>query len=400
MTTKKPTATTQRKPARPDTATAIVPTAKRSGTARTQTVAPAVPVSDSASPAAPASQPQPPQQQPSSITNVAAKANVSIATVSRVLSGKRTKDDDIARRVRAAAEELNYSVNYAASALRSDVTNTIGLVIPSATDSLSARLIDALEPPADHKSTATQNRQLLLGVGGEQRTQAQRLESLVARNVDGIIIVPADGVDLTQPLERFSPHTPIVQVGGRQRSFRTSMVGIDENAAMEMIVEHLARQGVRSAAYFAGKEVSFESAEMFAMFHTQMRAHRLVTDTAWNRFGEVSVERGYRCTRRMFVEERAAGIEPPQAVICADDMIALGVMVALQTMGVRVPQDVRVVGFNDSPLATTTMPQLTSVRPPFDQIAQEALRLIGLGAGRPAHVTLLPQLVVRGSTVG
>ena len=66
----------------------------------------------------------------SSITNVAALANVSIATVSRVLSGKRTKDDDIARRVRAAAAHLNYSVNYAASALRSTVTNTIGLVIP------------------------------------------------------------------------------------------------------------------------------------------------------------------------------------------------------------------------------------------------------------------------------
>ena len=68
----------------------------------------------------------------SSITNVAALANVSIATVSRVLSGKRTKDDDIARRVRAAAAHLNYSVNYAASALRSTVTNTIGLVIPTA----------------------------------------------------------------------------------------------------------------------------------------------------------------------------------------------------------------------------------------------------------------------------
>ena len=70
----------------------------------------------------------------SSITNVAALANVSIATVSRVLSGKRTKDDDIARRVRAAAAHLNYSVNYAASALRSTVTNTIGLVIPTAND--------------------------------------------------------------------------------------------------------------------------------------------------------------------------------------------------------------------------------------------------------------------------
>ena len=127
----------------------------------------------------------------SSITNVAALANVSIATVSRVLSGKRTKDDDIARRVRAAAAHLNYSVNYAASALRSTVTNTIGLVIPTATDPFCAQLLDEIEPVIDVDS-----QQLLLGIGNEQHTQDERIESLVARKVDGIIIVPAAGVDL------------------------------------------------------------------------------------------------------------------------------------------------------------------------------------------------------------
>ena len=334
---------------------------------------------------------QRPQPATSSITNVAAMAHVSIATVSRVLSGKRTKDDDIARRVRAAAEELNYSVNYAASSLRGAATTTIGLVIPSATDHFSAGLLDELEPVID-----MERQQLLLGIGNEQHTQDERIESLVARKVDGIIIVPAAGVDLAHTLDRTTMTTPIVQVGGRQRSFRTSMVGIDENAAMESIVAHLAEQGVRSAAYLAGKEVSFESAEMFAMFHTQMRTHRLVTDTSWNRFGDSTVERGYQCVWRMFADSDA---RPPEAVICADDMIALGAMIALQTLGIRVPDDVRVVGYDDSPLALTTMPTLTSVRPPFLQIVTEALRLIGQGPDQAAHISLLPQLIVRGSTV-
>lgn len=326
---------------------------------------------------------QRPQPATSSITNVAAMAHVSIATVSRVLSGKRTKDDDIARRVRAAAEELNYSVNYAASSLRGAATNTIGLVIPSATDHFSAGLLDELEPVID-----MERQQLLLGIGNEQHTQDERIESLVARKVDGIIIVPAAGVDLAHTLDRTTMTTPIVQVGGRQRSFRTSMVGIDENAAMESIVAHLAEQGVRSAAYLAGKEVSFESAEMFAMFHTQMRTHRLVTDTSWNRFGDSTVERGYQCVWRMFADSDA---RPPEAVICADDMIALGAMIALQTLGIRVPDDVRVVGYDDSPLALTTMPTLTSVRPPFLQIVTEALRLIGQGPDQAgAHLAAAP----------
>ena len=222
-----------------------------------------------------------------------------------------------------------------------------------------------------------ERQQLLLGIGNEQHTQDERIESLVARKVDGIIIVPAAGVDLAHTLDRTTMTPPIVQGGGRQRSFRTSMVGIDENAAMESIVAHLAEQGVRSAAYLAGKEVSFESAEMFAMFHTQMRTHRLVTDTSWNRFGDSTVERGYQCVWRMFADSDA---RPPEAVICADDMIALGAMIALQTLGIRVPT-------------------LTSVRPPFLQIVTEALRLIGQGPDQAAHISLLPQLIVRGSTV-
>ena len=289
----------------------------------------ATPVNDDPAPG-PEQRPQPAT---SSITNVAAMAHVSIATVSRVLSGKRTKDDDIARRVRAAAEELNYSVNYAASSLRGAATNTIGLVIPSATDHFSAGLLDELEPVID-----MERQQLLLGIGNEQHTQDERIESLVARKVDGIIIVPAAGVDLAHTLDRTTMTTPIVQVGGRQRSFRTS----------------------------------------------------------WNRFGDSTVERGYQCVWRMFADSDA---RPPEAVICADDMIALGAMIALQTLGIRVPDDVRVVGYDDSPLALTTMPTLTSVRPPFLQIVTEALRLIGQGPDQAAHISLLPQLIVRGSTV-
>lgn len=325
----------------------------------------------------------------SSITNVAALANVSIATVSRVLSGKRTKDDDIARRVRAAAAHLNYSVNYAASALRSTVTNTIGLVIPTANDPFCAQLLDEIEPVIDVDS-----QQLLLGIGGDQATQIQRIESLVDRHVDGLIVLPAWEAYLSAELEHYASTLPIVQVGGRQCSFRTSMVSVDENAAMEIVIGHLAERGIASVAYMAGKEISFESAELFTMFHTQMRAHHLATETEWNKFGDRSVQRGFNCAMRLFSEP----LVQPEAVVCADDAIAFGVMVALHSLGLRVPEDVLVVGYNDSPIARTTMSPLTSVRPPFKQIVSEALRLLNDGPDSPAHISLAPQLIVREST--
>ncbi|WP_055427919.1 LacI family DNA-binding transcriptional regulator [Bifidobacterium aesculapii] len=325
---------------------------------------------------------------PSSILEVATLAQVSTATVSRVLSGRRTKDDDIARRVRRAAADLDYSVNYAASALRSDVTNTIGLVIPSATDSFSAGLLDELEPTIDGGS-----RQLLLGIGADEAMQTDRIDALCSRKVDGLIAVTSAGADLSTVFDKYADEIPIVQVGGRQRSFRTNMVSIDENTAMEAIIRHLAGQGVRSVAYLAGKEVSFESAELFAMFHTQVRAAGLATDSDWNRFGDSTVQRGFDCTIRLFGERGH-----PDAIVCADDTIAFGVMMALHALGMNVPEDIKVVGYNDSPIAAASLPTMTSVRPPYHRIVEETLRLIEAGPGHPSHVSLPPELIVRASS--
>ena len=80
------------------------------------------------------------------------------------------------------------------------------------------------------------------------------------------------------------------------------MVSVDENAAMEIVIGHLAERGIASVAYMAGKEISFESAELFTMFHTQMRAHHLATETEWNKFGDRSVQRGFNCAMRLFSE--------------------------------------------------------------------------------------------------
>ena len=312
---------------------------------------------------------------------------MSIATVSRVLSGKRGKDDDIARRVREAAKQLGYSVNYAASALRSDVTKTIGLIIPSATEPFAAQLLDEIEPTID-----TESQQLLLSIGATQEAQAERIESLANRHVDGLIVVPAAGADLAGTLNQYANTLPIVQICGRQTAPRVSVVGIDENAAMEAIVKHLAEQGIASAAYMAGNELSFESAELFATFHTHMRTYGLATSENWNQFGERTVQRGFDCAMRLF----NGPLVQPEAVVCADDAIAFGVMVAFDALGIRVPEDVLVVGYHDSAIARTTMPRLTSVRAPFERIVSECLRLLASGpAGGAAETAAAPGGSVR-----
>lgn len=337
---------------------------------------------------------------PASITNVAALANVSIATVSRVLSGKRDKDDDIARRVRAAAAELNYCVNHAASTLRSDVTNTIGLVIPSSTNRLSAQLLGELEP-----TLCAHGRRLALGIGNTVQEQAARIEALAAQGLDGLIVVPANASDLPASLERLAERIPIVQVGGQQSSYRTFMIAIDDTAAMETTMRHLADADVRSVAYLAGDRISFDSAELFAMFHTQIRAFGMFTKSSWNQFGDRTVQRGFRCAMQLFgitadLPKRGLAHMRPQALVCCDDAVAIGAMTAIESLGLAVPDDVRVVGDGDSLMALSTTPTLTSLRAPVHRIVTESLRLIDSGTTDPVRIVLPKQLVIRDSTAG
>ncbi|RSX50282.1 LacI family DNA-binding transcriptional regulator [Bifidobacterium callimiconis] len=362
-----------------------------------------------------------------SLANVAALAGVSSATASRVLSGKRTKDDDIARNVRDAAIKLNYSVNHAASALRSDVTNTIGLIASNADDPFVAQLIGVLEPMISQRS-----QQLALGLGGTATLLKQRIAAMTARHVDGLIIATDPGVDLTDVLEHHARRIPIVQVGGTQRAFCTSMIGIDNAASMTETLRHLAKVGVRSAAFLhgprptvsaAGNGGAFDADALLSAFDSQTTQYGLFTRREWNDrtavpAGTSTMAYGFDYATRLFANsgdgnsgdgdagdiatetrnDTSAFQRRPEALICINDAIAMGALHALHALGLRVPQDVCIVSHGDTPLATLAMPQLTSLQPPTQQIAAEALRLIDADRDCPAHVFLLPHVIVRDST--
>ncbi|MBW3080977.1 LacI family DNA-binding transcriptional regulator [Bifidobacterium saguinibicoloris] len=328
----------------------------------------------------------------SSITDVAAMARVSKATVSRVLSGQRTKEDDIARRVRDAAEKLNYAANPAASALRSDTTNAIGLVIPDPATPLASRMLAALDPEVNGAG-----KQLLVGVGDDLSIQEERVAAMLARHVDGLVVIPPKGLDPVF-LDGYAEEAPIVQVSGRSTSFRVSWVGVDEAASMQLVLRHLADHNATSIAYLSGDVDSDEAAELFTTFQTNLSLMNLMSQAGWTTFGPCTVVRGYEEATRLFT---AKG-DRPDAVICATDEVAAGVLFALDRLGVSVPDEVRVIGSGDAPMGVAVTPKLTTLRSPCRLMAREALRLIDMGNGgqhwMPAHVAFPPQLIRRAST--
>ncbi|EFA22238.1 LacI family DNA-binding transcriptional regulator [Bifidobacterium gallicum] len=354
------------------------------------------------------------ERTPASITDVAALAKVSIATVSRVLSGKRSKDDDIARRVREAAEQLDYSVNRSASALRGSQTKTLGLIVPDAAYPFCGRLIDALEQEADDRDL-----QLFIGVGNTHALQNARFESLVDRNVDGIVMVPAPGTNVALMASHHPHRLPIVQIGGHRHASSISLVTIDTVLGMEELIAHLVAQGCQCVATLTDSHLSFDAAEQLTMLHTQLRSYGINAGSPWHRACEPTMQDAFLAVTKMVQDSRAnratagaaqaasAGQDAaqgvsqatqesqrrPDAIICANDALAAGAITAMRAQGLRVPQDVH-VAIN----GLHATPSITGLEAPFELIAKETLRILANGPDYSAHVSLPPQLVVHSST--
>jgi LacI family transcriptional regulator len=332
-----------------------------------------------------------------SISNVAALAGVSTATVSRVLSGRRKKDDDLSRRVKRAAEKLNYSVNYAASALRSDITNMIAVIVPELCAPMYSGLVQAVEPIING-----QGKQLILGVGKDAQEQQQRLRAVVSRHVDGILVVPVEKEAVAELLEEIAEHTPVVQMFSQSYSNHLDWVGTGSSMIMQMIAEHLNTVGAHSVAYLGSPTDSIDGMGLFTAFHMQMTLSGLSTRTEWIRFGVGGMDYGFQEANTIFSE----GTQYPESIICADDMTALGILAACRSHHVAVPEQIKLVVLQDSALCEESglgKPSFSAVDMPWKQIAQQAMKLIAKEheskGWLPTHTEIESKLIVRESSI-
>ena len=194
--------------------------------------------------------------------------------------------------------------------------------------------------------------------------------------------------------------TSLVQAFGHSTSFHVNWVGVDESASMKLMLSHLAEYNANSIAFLSGNVNSASAAELFATLQTSTRVMNLMTEPGWTTFGDNSAKRGYHDVMRLFGDKG----NRPNALICATDDVAIGALMALNQLGIRVPDEVKVIGSGDSPAAAIADPPLSSILPPCRLIAHEALRLISVSASSkhwlPAHTAYPPQLVQRESTSG
>lgn len=332
------------------------------------------------------------------VESVARHARVSRQTVSNALNAPQRVRPDTLSRVLASIDELGYRPNSAARNLRTQSTRLLACrLLPSlqmGTGGVLDRFLHALCDAARDRGY-----DVLSFAAASDDAELDVLDDLLRRTaVDAYVIAGTHYVD-PRPDWLAARGASFVAFGrpwGEARSGH-SWVDVDGAAGMDAVVEHLVALGHRRIAFVGWPEGSGVGDDRFAGFSAAAARHRLPTRGLVRR-AEDGMAAGAALTGRLL--DLA---QPPTAVACVSDVMALGAMRALDDRGLRPGSEVAVTGFDDSPLATVVRPGLTSVRQPLEAVAEQAIELLleHLHGTRtaPAQVLLDPALVVRDSSV-
>jgi LacI family transcriptional regulator len=326
------------------------------------------------------------------ISDVARRARVSKTTVSHVLSGKRPVADTTRRRVERAVADLGYRPDTVARSLRTKRSHLVALVIPDITNPFYPTLARGL----DSGMEGSGYRAIICNTDGRRDRELEFLAEVADRRVDGIVL---DSYDVT--VEDVAAITagriPVVWIGGTGALHPgVDMVRPDDAGGAFDATSHLISRGHRAIAMVdgpTGTGPARRSGYRKALAAAGLGAPRdLVLRSNWTRDG------GAKALRRL-LEAHAQ----PTAVFCANDLMAMGVLDAAGELGLRVPQDLAIVGFDDiEPAGMTSPPLSTVVNPAFEtgRSAGDVLlqRITGSYRGAERVITLPSALVVRGSS--
>jgi DNA-binding LacI/PurR family transcriptional regulator len=332
------------------------------------------------------------------IVDVAKEAGVSPSTVSRVLnnrSGDLPISEVTQKQVEATARRLGYEASVFAAALRTDRTDVIGAVIRDIRDPFLSLLVQEIQ------EAAYQNKkELLIGHAKYDIQRAERILRLMrTRLFDGVVLLgdmPGDSVIIDE-LNQYA--TPFVTIA-RGTHAATPSVNTDEQAGTNMALDYLVELGHRRIGCMASMALAGvgERVDQYKVF---VKEHGLPHYPEYVRTSKINYADIYQALREMF-----SAPEPPTAIFCALDRVAVTAIDACRSMGLDVPGDVSIIGFDDIDDAASTFPALTTIQQPAPLMAQTAVELLiaCIEAGddnrdemRAQRHILMPSLVIRSS---
>jgi LacI family transcriptional regulator len=299
------------------------------------------------------------------ISDVAARAGVSISTVSRVLNGTAPVDAETAERVRSAIADLNYHPRPAARTLASNKTYTLGLLLPQIGDIYFQPLLRGIETEAQLNGY-----DCLIHTTQNPHSDKAIRRPLAEHNTDGLLAF-TDSLDRKELQRLYEVGFPVVLLHQTPpEGIAIPVVTIENQFGARDIVAHLIEvHHRRRIVFLKGPESHEDSSWREKGYHQALKEHGIPVDPALIRSGEFN--RGH--AHQAVVQLLADGVAF-DAIFTGDDESAVGALAALREAGRKVPEEISIVGFDDEIFASTLIPPLTTVRAPTEQVGREATR--------------------------
>lgn len=326
------------------------------------------------------------------IKDVAQMAGVSTATVSRVVNGDGKVRPATAERVRAAIEALGFRPNAMGRGLKTARTHTFGILLPSLSNPIFAEVMEGIQTAARTAGYSV----LITCSNYQEQEEQQAIETMLAHRVDGLILTVADSDDSAQLDWLDGENVPYVLLFNQPTNSRRSAVTVDNAAAGRLIAEEFIELGHERLGMIAGRfDASDRSRARYCGFREGIEAAGLDPPA----LVEVDFVEGrtQRAVRNLLSQEDA-----PTALFCSTDLLALSVMSGLRGLGIEVPKDVSVIGFDGISFGLLSHPTLATIMQPSRLMGQVAVQnLLGrLTASAAPHVQLLPTEFRPGASAG
>jgi LacI family transcriptional regulator len=300
------------------------------------------------------------------IGDVAIKANVSKATVSHVVNKTRFVEEDTRQRVLQVIDALGYRPSLVARSLTTNRTETIGVIVSDVSNSFFGDLLHGIEDvtrPAGYSLVLCNTDEIL-------EREDNYIDLLLRQRVDGIIAAATS--KKWDVLARADVrHTPMVFVDRAFEGLIGPFIGVDNCAGARMGVEHLIACGHREIGILAGFQRLSTMVDRLQGYRKAMEAHGLAVRPEWLVESPLNIEAGREAAMRLL-----GGGNRPTAVFINNNFLSLGALLAIKALGLRCPEDIAMVGFDDHPWAAVSCPPLTVVRQPAREIGQTAALLL------------------------
>jgi len=304
------------------------------------------------------------------LKKIAEKAGVSVATASRVLNDKPSQiriSEQTKKKVLKVATELDYHPNIFARSLRTRKTGIVGVIVSDITDPYFSGIIDGVEKVLNENSYYF----LLSSAQNSPQKEEIYLTWLHKSHVDGLLILGGTQRFTNNEVKQLvRSGIPIVIVGRRSPHPNISSVTVDNFTGGFLGTEHLIKLGHREIIHITTSQPRVDGEERLKGCKSAMEKHEL-KEKCWIEKGDITAESGYKAMTNILKKGKR-----PTAVFAFNDISALGVMRAISDHGLKIPEDIAVVGFDDIAIATHFDPPLTTVRQPQEEMGKKGAELL------------------------